>query len=362
VETEEMRALLALNALPGLGPGRLGKALAELGSAVAVLARWPKLPVDLPQALRAVPVAKILAFGAQQDLGLQKLAAQSIGLSCNDYPSALKHLAQLGKGYPPPILNYLGSLEGCLGGQLCVAVVGSRACTPYGRDQAFRMGAGLAAAGVTVVSGAARGIDQAAMRGALSVQGKVVAVLGSGLDRPYPPDARSMLEQIVQSKGCVFSEFALGTTPHRGNFPRRNRIIAALARGTVVIEAGPKSGSMNTVQWSLDLGREVFAMPGPVHAICSRGPHQLLREGAHFTEGPTDVLAEFQITEPLLPFGPEPGLLRALAKADLGLDQLAHETGREPDELLAELAEFELEGKVLRRPGGLYHRCGPKPV
>jgi DNA processing protein len=357
-----MRALLALNALPGLGPGRLGQALALWGSATAVLDRWPNLPASLPVALKAIPAQKIRELGVLQAQGLRKFAGQAIALSSPSYPANLKHLAQLAQGHPPPLLHYSGTLQGCQGAQLCIAVIGARACTPYGRDQAFRMGAGLAAAGVTVVSGAARGIDQAAMQGALSSHGRVIAVLGSGLDLPYPPDARPMLKQIAKTGGCVMTEFAFGTTPHRGNFPRRNRIIAALARGAVVIEAGPKSGSMNTVQWSLDLGREVFAMPGPVHGICSRGPHQLLREGAHFTEGPLDVLAEFQISEPLLPFGPESGLLRALAKADLGLDQMAHETGREPDELLAELAELELAGKILRRAGGLYHRCGPKPI
>jgi DNA processing protein len=358
VERDNSIALLGLNAVPGLGPRKFQQLLGGYGSAEAVVEACPECLYGLGGRLEKWSAQQIRQEGHVQWLVLRELGAQVLEEQ-SERPMEWDHLAQIRGGQPPPVTIFRGNPDCILAPVLRVAVVGSRACTPYGREQAFRMGAGLAAAGVVVVSGAARGIDQAAMRGALSVGGQVVAVLGSGLDRPYPADARNLLDAIVEEQGCVLTEFGCNTTPARGNFPRRNRLIAALAKGTVVVEAGPKSGSMNTVDWCNQLGREVFAVPGPVNGICSRGPHQLLREGAHFAENVQDVLAQFELCMPKEIQQAGGPLLEVLDRGDLSLEGLAHELGRSPDDLLPELMELEIEGKLIRLSGGYYHRLGP---
>jgi len=362
VEKTDIIALLGLNAVPGLGPGRLNNLLLQFASARAVAKACPCCLLATAKNIAAWSTAEILDEGQRQLQMLNKMEGSLLLSSGPTAPSEFAHLAQIRGGHPPPVLLLRGNPD-CLNSQtLKVAVVGARACTPYGKDQAFRLGAGLAAAGAIVISGAARGIDQAAMQGALSVGGKVVAILGSCLDRPYPPDARKLLDAIVEADGCVTTEFAFFTSPTRGNFPRRNRLIAALSRGTVVVEAGPKSGSMNTVDWCNQLGREVFAVPGPVNAICSRGPHQLLREGAHFTENVQDVLAQFELAIPREYLRPDCPIMELLSGGDHSLDSLAHELGRNADDLVPELMEYEIEGKLIRLSGGYYHRLGPAHI
>ncbi len=359
MERDELIALLGLNAVPGLGPRRLTPLLQKYGSAVDVAAACPQCLIEIHGGIAVWPREQVLEEGRTQWRQLRGLGARILAVGSERLPTEWTHLEQIRGGQAPPVVIYRGNANCILEPVLRVAIVGSRACTPYGREQAYRLGAGLAAAGAVVVSGAARGIDQAAMRGALSAGGQVVAVLGSGLDRPYPPDAGALLEAIVESGGCVMTEFGCRTTPARGNFPRRNRLIAALARGTVVVEAGPKSGSMNTVDWCNQLGREVFAVPGPVNGICSRGPHQLLREGAHFTENVQDVLAQFELVLPKEIMVERCPVLEVLSRGDLSLEGLAHELGRSPDDLLPELMELEIEGKLIRMSGGYYHRLGP---
>ena len=359
MKKEELEALLGLNAVPGLGPGRIHQLLQRHKTAELCVKDAPECFSSLPAAIRSWDSARIVAEGKKQMQQLSDLTGEVLHEKHSHYPAEFHHLGDVRQGHPPPVVMIRGDPHCVSSTILRIAIIGARACTPYGKDQAFRLGAGLAASGIIVVSGAARGIDQAAMRGALSVGGKVVAVLGSGMERPYPPDAQPLLNAIMESDGCVMTEFGFWTIPSRGNFPRRNRLIAALARGTVVVEAGPKSGSMNTVGWCIQLGREVFAVPGPVNGICSRGPHQLLREGAHFTEGVADILAEFKLAIPREIKRDHCPILNLLKNGDSNLEALAFELGRGPDDLLPELMELELEGKVVRLPGGIYHRCGP---
>lgn len=359
MERDDSIALLGLNAVPGLGPGRLRQLLEKYGTPAQAVDACPAALIALASNIAMWSPPKVRREGVAQWHLLRELGAQVMAEGLHKCPEEWQHLAQIRQGHPPPIVIYRGKAECILAPVLRVAIVGSRACTPYGREQAFRLGAGLAAAGAVVVSGAARGIDQSAMRGALSVGGQVVAVLGSGIDRPYPPDAKGLLDGIAEAGGCVMTEFGCNTTPARGNFPRRNRLIAALAKGTVVVEAGPKSGSMNTVDWCNQLGREVFAVPGPVNGICSRGPHQLLREGAHFTENVQDVLAQFELRMPKEVLVSSCPVMEVLQRGDHSLDALAHELGRSPDDLLPELMELEIEGKLIRLSGGYYHRLGP---
>ncbi|HUR29154.1 MAG TPA: DNA-processing protein DprA, partial [Planctomycetota bacterium] len=171
-----------------------------------------------------------------------------------------------------------------------VAIVGTRSPTPYGEVQARHFAQVLAAAGAVIVSGMARGIDEAAHRGALDVEGATIAVLGSGVDRPWPDGD---LARRMATEGLLLSEFAPGEGPRRHHFPLRNRIIAALSRAVVVIEAAHASGSLITARWANDQGRDVYALPGRVDHPMSRGCHRLLREGATLIESPEELLAEF---------------------------------------------------------------------
>lgn len=308
------------------------------------------------------------------------------------YPPVLTEIDAAVRGFAAPeVLHLAGQWPALAPGGRAVAVVGARACTPHGRAIAHRLGAGLAARGITVVSGAARGIDQAAMRGALEAGGPVLAVLGSGLRHPYPPDALPLLQEVIDGDGGVCSEFPLQAAPRRHHFPRRNRLLAAFCQGVVVVEAGPHSGSMNTARWGLDLGREVCAVPGPAGGPASVGPHRLLREGAALVEAACDVVEALRFDD-LLPSPPSPPSTPArpplpAASADLlsapeapaprpagdrarllaqfrgtarDFDSLHADTGLSHDRLRRLLAECELAGVLVRLPGGLYDHVRPR--
>lgn len=234
-----------------------------------------------------------------------------------------------------------------------VAVVGTRSPTPYGELQAARLAGWLAEHGIVVVSGLARGIDAIAHRAALEAGGATVAVLGSGVDRPWPTGA--LTERMVR-EGCLVSEFAPGQGPRRHHFPWRNRLIAGLARAVVVVEAAQVSGSLVTARWALDQGREVLAIPGRVDHPMARGCHRLLRDGAALLERPEDLLPLFGLEPgPSEPSGPPASpVLRALTGETLTAEELAARLGRPLPELLGELVSLELDGRVVRAPGGLF--------
>jgi DNA processing protein len=212
--------------------------------------------------------------------------------------------------------------------------VGARRCTAYGRRLARRFGAALARGGAVVVGGLARGIDSAAHRGALEAGGATIAVLGSGLDRVYPPEHDGLAAAIAE-EGAVISEFPLGAPPRRHHFPRRNRIIAGLAYGVVVVEAALRSGSLITAMLALEAGREVFALPGPVDSDLSRGTHRLLREGASLVEEPAEILEDLGLgpdeTETARPREPDDPTARRILAA------IPHDRSRLVDELVQEL-------------------------
>lgn len=267
------------------------------------------------------------------------------------YPAALLNLDS-----PPEQLWARGELELARNDRPRVAIVGTRAPTPYGVAQAERFGRALAGAGLVVVSGLARGVDQAAHRGALDADGDTIAVLGSGLERPWPDVP--LVEEIAE-RGLLLTEYEPQQAPRPHHFPQRNRIIAALCDGLLVVEAAEASGSLITAQWALDLGREVAALPGRVDQPMSRGSHRLLREGALLVESPGDLLQGlFGDRAPALtPEGipaPRGEIAQALVGETLSADELAGRLRRPVGEILAELVQGEVDGVVVRGPGGLY--------
>ena len=216
--------------------------------------------------------------------GIQKSGCRVITFLDEEYPPLLKETPD-----PPPYFYVKGQLGSCA---QCIAMVGSRKATRYGISMARKLSADLAEVGFTVVSGMARGIDTAAHEGALSVHGETIAVLGSGLSIIYPQENRRLADQIGQS-GAVISEFPLDEAPNAYNFPKRNRIIAGMSLGTVVVEAASRSGSLITARLSGEQGREVFAVPGNINSKTSTGAHNLLKQGAKLVETAQDIIEEF---------------------------------------------------------------------
>lgn len=286
-------------------------------------------------------------------------------------PSSDRPIAPGDAGYPPllamiatpPPVYVRGTVEAS--DALAVAIVGTRRPTPYGEQMAEGLASDLAARGVTIVSGLARGIDTAAHRGALGAGGRTLAVLGNGLDVDYPPENRDLARDI-SAKGAVLSQFPPGTRPHHYNFPARNRIIAGLALGVVVVEAGERSGALITAGLAADLGREVFAVPGRVTSPVSRGPHGLLRDGAILVRDWTDVVQELPApwrqtvwpagVEPAevgdTVTGPEAAVLAALNPDEpLHIEQLTVLVALTPGRLAEALVTLELAGRARRLEG-----------
>lgn len=254
---------------------------------------------------------------------------------------------------PPAVLWARGRTE-LLARQPRVALVGTRSPTPYGERVAAELADFLARRGVVVVSGLARGIDACAHRAALEAGGATLAVLGSGVDRPWPDDD---LAARVAREGCLLSEYVPGQAPRRHHFPWRNRLIAGLARAVVVIEAARASGSLITARWAADQGRAVFAVPGRIDQPMARGCHRLLKEGAGLLEEPADLCAELGLDAgPAEEPGPrsEEPLLAALRGETLTADELAARTRQPTPAVLVRLVELELGGAVVRAPGGLF--------
>jgi len=206
------------------------------------------------------------------------------------YPENLKNIH-----YPPPLLYFKGNI--LESDKNSISIVGSRKATYYGKMVAEKLSKDLALAGLTVISGLARGIDTAAHKGAISVNGRTIAVLGCGIDHIYPPENRRLAEEI-EGSGALISEFPLYTLPERKNFPRRNRVISGLSLGTVVVEAAEKSGALITADFALEQGREVFAIPGNINSPLSNGSHNLIKQGAKLVENFKDILEEIHIVLP----------------------------------------------------------------
>jgi DNA processing protein len=269
------------------------------------------------------------------------------------YPAALKEIDQ-----PPPVLYVRGSFVP--EDSWAVAIVGTRRITPYGRQVADELAAYLAHHGLTVVSGLARGVDAVAHDAALKAGGRTIAVLGSGVDVIYPPENRLLAEQVIQH-GALISDYPVGTQPEGVNFPPRNRIISGLARATVVIEAGEKSGALITATFAAEQGRDVLAVPGTIHAPQSKGANRLIQQGARPLLAMQDVLdaidfehaQEHYQARTLFPTDEnESAILRVLSDEPLSLDEIGIQSGLPIEKVSSTLVMMELKGMV-SQVGGL---------
>ena len=355
--SEGLAAWLRLTLIPGIGGESQRKLLAAFGLPEAVFA------AGRLEARSIVGDRADLLFdfdpseAVDRSLEWASQPAQHILTLADDaYPRALLEIAD-----PPSLLYVRGNPD--LLQKRGLAMVGSRNATPQGLQTAENFARTLAAKGLCIISGLALGIDAAAHRGALSAGGATIAVIGTGADRIYPARNKELALAIVEH-GAVISEFPLGTPAIAANFPRRNRIISGLARGVLVVEAAPESGSLITARLAGEQGREVFAIPGSIHSPVARGCHKLIKQGAKLVETANDILEELgnftapaRATEAVPPDDEHP-LLASMGHDPCSLDDLVEYTGQGADQLLPELLMLELSGQIAPLPGNRYQRLG----
>ena len=357
---DERSAWLRLATLPGVGPVGQRRLLKAFGSPVGVLeagpAAWRRLLGSRVEALDSSSCdARLIEALAWLDGGERR------GILClgeEAYPPRLLDLSD-----PPCVAFMLG--DPALLTKRSLAIVGSRSASNGGERNGEQFAAALSQSGVTIVSGMALGIDGAAHRGGLSGPGSTIAVLGTGPDRVYPARHRELAHEIAGA-GLLLSEFPPGVPPLAANFPRRNRLIAALGDGVLVVEAAVESGSLITARFGGELGREVFAIPGSIHSPQSRGCHRLIREGAKLVETIEDITCELDWKRParesvpdvVAAAGTDEGdrLLTAMGHDPCSVDQICAAVGLTGDAVLAILLELELSGRVFVRSGGYFQR------
>ena len=353
---------------PGLLARHLALATATLGEPLALAgARHDELaPLRLPEAAAAWLARPDPQRIAADRRWLERNGAQLIGCTDPQYPPLLTAIDDA-----PACLFVRGETEALLSAQL--AMVGSRTPTAGGRRDAHEFARHFACGGLVITSGLALGIDAASHEGALAGGGRTIAVLGCGLDAPYPPENARLAERIAR-QGALVSEFPPGTAPLKEHFPRRNRLISGLALGVLVVEAARRSGSLITARLATTQGREVFALPGSIHNPMTRGCHALIRQGAKLVETAADVLEELRIPfskqelerESTLPPAPVASgrpldkdyeiLLDALGFEPASIDALVDRTGLPGPSVASMLLILELEGRVGLHPGGRYAR------
>ncbi|HET9947299.1 MAG TPA: DNA-processing protein DprA [Longimicrobiales bacterium] len=350
----EARALLVLDATPGVGLVTLRALVRAFGSAEAALAAPHGAFAQIAGA-EAARGRDDRALRAEVDAALAR--AERLGMEIRTWASEGYPRALLALHDPPPVLFLRGRSE--LLERPAATVIGSRRATERGRNLAARLAGALARAGMPVASGLALGVDAAAHRGALDAGGDTIAVLGRGADAPYPSAHRRLFRRILE-RGLLVSEFLPGTPALAHNFPRRNRILAALSCAVVVVEAGERSGAFITVDHALDLGIDVWAVPGPIEHPACVGSNRLLAEGARPLLSIRSFVSELTGADPdaplpvELPPGPARELLAGLGHDTLSVDELAARAGMPAARALALLAELELGGLVKQLPGMRY--------
>ena len=350
VEEDAKQYWVALNLVKGIGAARMRALLDYFGDAhsawfasqemLQASGLGPKIAAALIQARSTDILPR--TWDAIQAQGITVLTWEDAA-----YPRRLQEIDQ-----PPPVLYLRGELSG--DDDWAVAVVGTRRTTHYGRQVAEETASALVRSGITVVSGLARGVDGAAHQAALKAGGRTLAVLGSGVDHIYPPEHRSLAEQISRS-GAVISDYAPGTPPDAANFPPRNRIISGLAQAVVVIEAGEKSGALITAAFAAEQGRQVFAVPGSIYMPQSKGANRLIQQGAHILLDVQDILeilnmaqvGEYRTARSVLPAdATEAQLYALLGREPLHVDDIRSYTDLPIEKVSAALTLMELKGMV----------------
>lgn len=364
LDAAEREARWAFGLLPQLGGVGLQGLLSTFGTAVRAweasaeaLRAVPGIGPAAVQAVRGFPRVRMLR---EEQARVDRAGLRVIVWGDAEYPPLLRHIASA-----PLVLYLRGTLEP--GDEAAVAIVGARHATGYGETVAHELAMELSRRGLTIVSGLARGIDAAAHRGAVEAPGRTLAVLGSGLDQIYPPEHGPLADQVAGS-GALLSEFPLGTAPLRPHFPRRNRIISGLSLGVIVVEAGVDSGALITAHHALEQGREVFAVPGRVHARYSEGCNRLIKAGAKLVETWEDVLGELvphlkgrksrrAETPPPPDLRPEEQrVFDLLADGPLHIDLLIARAGLPAGRVASALVGLEMKGVVRQLHGKVFER------
>jgi DNA processing protein len=354
----DLRYWIGFNRVQGIGATRLRALLDYFGDLETA---WRAPTHDLQQAgLDKRSLANLLRLRAEIDLDAELERVHRLGVTVltwddDAYPRNLRQVFNA-----PPVLYVRGRLD--RRDDWAVAVVGTRQVSAYGKEVAHLLAGGLARAGVTVVSGLARGVDAEAHRACLEAGGRTLAVLGSGIDVLYPPQNARLAAEIVEH-GAILSEYALGTQPDAVNFPPRNRIVSGLSLGTLIVEADLGSGALITAGFATEQGRSLLAVPGNILARGSRGPHQLIQRGARLVTGVDDVLEELNLTmvsqhaeaQAVLPENEtEAVLLRYITSNPLHVDELGRATGLPIAQVTSTLALMELKGAV-RQVGSMQY-------
>ena len=350
----ELASWLTLSQIPGLGNEGLRRLLKIFGTPTQIFSTpmydlqrvvHPSIALNITKGLDETALTPIASW-------LDDPQNYIITLADPDYPQALLNIPD------PPILLYVKGRRDLLN-HPALAIVGSRNATPQGLNNAEAFAHAASGVGLCIVSGMAHGIDTAAHLGGLQGHGSSIGIVGTGLDKVYPAANRQLAHRLA-TEGALISEYALGTPPLAANFPRRNRIISGLSLGCLVIEASLQSGSLITARMALEQGREVFAIPGSIHAPQAKGCHHLIKQGAKLVECGQDILDElghFQTIEILESVMPEKHpLLTHLGFDPVDMDNLSQRSGLTIEALSAILLQLELNGDITTLPGGLYQR------
>jgi DNA processing protein len=358
----DVRDLLTLVSIPRLGPIRIRALLEHFHDPSNVLSAPPRALIRVRGIDRTTAMLIARATGSYAEVQLRTaraLGAEIIAFDDERYPSALATI------YDPPVLLFIsGRLD--QGDRCSLAIVGTRHPSPYGQRVAEEMTRGVVDRSIVVVSGMARGIDSIAHTVALEAGGRTIAVLGSGIDVPYPAENARMMRKIAES-GAVISEFPFGTKPDPTHFPRRNRIVSGMTLGTIVIESAVDGGAMITASSALDQGREVYAVPGPIHDPRSAGPHALIRDGrAKLVTGLEDVVAELRLSPAssarvsVMPMPDltlfERAIYERVSVEPVHIDELAERSSMGPADALVALLGLEFKGLVRQLPGKWFVR------
>lgn len=363
----EAEALIALNQLPKTGPVKIKRLIEHFGSGVNTL-KQPNTTLQQVQGI-GPDSAKVISdwenlTDPSSELTLAKERnIQILTQQDEDYPAALRD------SYDAPVILYVwGQLE--KRDLHSIGIVGSRKLTHYGREAARKFAFQLAGAGLTVISGVARGIDTAAHEGALAAKGRTIGVLGSGLMQVYPPENLALTEKIADGNGAIISEFPLQTPPDRQTFPQRNRIVAHWSRALLVVECPSRSGSLITANLANEAGRQIYAVPGPIDRPTSAGCHDLIREGATLVTDASQILDDFSHLNFSTPKDEEPrpletyldlsdeenAVLKALDRDDQSIDEIVQNTTLPTHKVSVILMKLELRNLIRTQPGQRFTR------